>query len=196
MVRRDPAAAERELEEVGSLEQRSLAEVREAVVGYRRVSLAGELESARSALAAARFEASVRTEGALSDEVGSVIAWTIREGVTNVIRHSGARHCEILVHAAGSAAMVEITDDGSGLPSSLLLGTDSSSGFGLRGLADRMRAAGVVWRRAAAAAGSGWRRLSRPGDVRAGPGDQDLAGGGSGDGAGRPGDPPGAGRPP
>jgi two-component system, NarL family, sensor histidine kinase DesK len=71
-----------------------------------------------------------------------VVAWAIREGVANVIRHSGARHCDIVVRVDGSATMVEIIDDGSGLPSIPLLGTASGSGSGLRGLAERMRVAG------------------------------------------------------
>ena len=142
MVRRDPDAAERELEEVEALTQRSLAEVREAVGGYRRTTLAGELEGARSALAAAGIEASVRTEGTLTEEIGSVLAWAIREGVTNVIRHSGARRCDILVRSSGAAATVEITDDGHGSVPIPLLGRGGGSGSGLRGLAERLRAAG------------------------------------------------------
>ena len=142
MVRRDPAVAERELDEVGSLAQRSLAEVREAAAGYRQVTFAGQLEGARSALAAAGIETSVRAEGTPGAAVDSVLAWTIRECVPNVIRHSGARHCDIVVRVDGSATMVEIIDDGSGLPSIPLLGTASGSGSGLRGLAERMRVAG------------------------------------------------------
>jgi two-component system sensor histidine kinase DesK len=143
MVRRDPDAAERELEEVESLTQRSLAEVREAVGGYRKTTLAGELEGARSALAAAGIEASVRTEGTLTEEMGSVLAWTIREGVTNVIRHSGAGRCDIIVRGGdGAAATVEITDDGHGSAPIPLLGRGDDSGTGLRGLAERVRAAG------------------------------------------------------
>jgi two-component system sensor histidine kinase DesK len=141
-VRPDPATAERELDEVGSLAQRSLAEVREAVAGYRRVTISGELESARSALAAAGIEVTVRSDGALPAEVDPVTAWTVREGVTNVIRHSGARHCDINVRGDGSAATVEVTDDGYGLPSIPLLGGDGDSGSGLQGLAERLRAAG------------------------------------------------------
>jgi two-component system, NarL family, sensor histidine kinase DesK len=142
MVRRNPDAAERELEEVEALTQRSLAEVREAVGGYRKPTLASELEGARSALAAAGIEASVRTEGTLTEEIGSVLAWTIREGVTNVIRHSGASRCDILVRGGGAAATVEITDDGHGSVPTRLLGRGRDSGSGLQGLTERVRAAG------------------------------------------------------
>jgi two-component system response regulator DesR len=196
MVRQDPAAAERELDQVGSLAQRSPAEVREAAAGYRQVTLAGELEGARSALAAAGIQPSVRADGTPAEAVDSVLAWTIREGVTNVIRHSGARRCDIVVHVDGSAATVKITDDGSGLPSIPLLGTDRGAGSGLGGLAEQRAPPEAGWRQAAArAAASGWPRSSRSGKAGE-PGDQDPAGGGPGNGAGRPGDPPGDGRRP
>jgi two-component system sensor histidine kinase DesK len=142
MVRRDPDAAERELEEVESITQRSLAEVREAVAGYREITLAGELDGARSALAAAGIEASIRVEGPLPEETGSVLAWTVREGVTNVIRHSGADRCEIVVRADHQMASVLITDDGRGSPSVPLFGRVGGPGSGLRGLGERIRAAG------------------------------------------------------
>jgi two-component system sensor histidine kinase DesK len=142
MIRRDPAAAERELSEVESLTQRSLGEVREAVGGYGRVTLAGELAGAKSALAAAGITATIETDGTMGDEAGDVLAWTIREGVTNVIRHSGARHCDIVVRVNEAAAMVEIADDGAGPPSRSLLRRDGDSGNGLRGLAERIQEAG------------------------------------------------------
>jgi two-component system sensor histidine kinase DesK len=142
MIRRDPAAAERELSEVESLTQRSLGEVREAVGGYGRVTLAGELAGAKSALAAAGITATIETDGTMGDEAGDVLAWTIREGVTNVIRHSGARHCDIVVRVNEAAAMVEIADDGAGPPSRSLLRRDGGSGNGLRGLAERIQEAG------------------------------------------------------
>ena len=64
----------------------------------------------------------------------------MREGVTNVVRHSGARHCRIRV----SASEVEISDDGCG-PAALedvrADACEGASGHGLAGL--RERAAGA-----------------------------------------------------
>src|SRR5262245_20883025 len=116
MIPRDPAAAEGGLAEVEALTQRSLGEVREAVGGYGRVTLRGELTGAKSALAAAGIDATITTEGTLADDAGSLLAWTIREGVTNVLRHSGAHHCVIVVRGDTTEAAVEITDDGWGTP--------------------------------------------------------------------------------
>ena len=67
-----------------------------------------------------------------------MLGWVIREGVTNVIRHSGGHRCEIDVRYADGAATVEIRDDGTGAPGAL----PPSGGHGLRGLAERAAAVG------------------------------------------------------
>jgi two-component system sensor histidine kinase DesK len=59
----------------------------------------------------------------------------VHKGATNVIRHSGARHCAIAVRRQGDAATPEIRDDGRG-------GQPSGVGNGLRGLRERLAAAG------------------------------------------------------
>ena len=41
-----------------------------------------------------------------------MLAWAVREGTTNVIRHSDARHCEIRIRADRASAALEIDDDG------------------------------------------------------------------------------------
>ena len=43
----------------------------------------------------------------------AVLAWAVREGATNVIRHSGASHCQVRVRG-GCRAKVEVVDDGEG----------------------------------------------------------------------------------
>ena len=92
--------------------RQALADVRSAAAGYREVTLCGELASARTALAAAGIEADLP-----DDEISGIprprqelFGWAVREGVTNVIRHSGATRCVIRV----SPDEVEIADDGSG----------------------------------------------------------------------------------
>ncbi|HEY7910205.1 MAG TPA: hypothetical protein VIC60_15095, partial [Thermomicrobiales bacterium] len=68
--------------------------------------------------------------------VESVLAWTVREGVTNVVRHSRARHCTIQVVCAEGIASAEVSDDGRGAAISPARAGDSV-GNGLRGLAER-----------------------------------------------------------
>jgi two-component system sensor histidine kinase DesK len=64
--------------------------------------------------------------------VEAVLAWAVREGATNVIRHSGARRCSVTVRAGLADAAVEVRDDGTGCQ-----GDDGTAGHGLVGLAER-----------------------------------------------------------
>jgi len=133
LVQADPARAEREIAEVEQLARTALADVRTTAAGYRNLTLAAELASARTALDTAGIEAEL--SGAV-DEVPverlELFGWAVREGVTNVVRHSGARHCRVTV----DRSQVEIIDDGSG-PGR------SSAGNGLTGLRERAEAAGA-----------------------------------------------------
>jgi two-component system sensor histidine kinase DesK len=131
LVEREPDRAAAELDDIQAVTRDALAGVREAVQGYRRLSLEHELEGAKAALAAAGIDCELgRSEVALPEDVDAVLAWAVREGATNVIRHSRAHHCAIRVDADDASAAVEIEDDGSG-------GTDTSSGAGLSGLRER-----------------------------------------------------------
>jgi two-component system, NarL family, sensor histidine kinase DesK len=127
-----PAEAASEIAEVEQVARGALTEVREAVSGYRQPTLDRELEGALMALSAAGIEASVeRPAVALDPDVEAVLAWTVREGATNVIRHSKARHVKLRISANLTDAEVEVLDDGSG--------GGGDRGHGLSGLAERAR---------------------------------------------------------
>ncbi|MGV9849230.1 sensor histidine kinase [Streptomyces sp. NPDC003442] len=158
-----------DIEAVG---RQALTEIREAVTGYREGSLATELDRARSALDAAGIEAVVRREGPpLAPQTEALLGWVVREGVTNVVRHSGASRCEIEVRSGMDRVRLEITDDGGGVGSRAtgtgaagatgvtsaagttgatgatdMAGADGAigaiGGTGLKGLAERLSAAG------------------------------------------------------
>ena len=113
LLERDPARAAGELEEIQAVSREALAEVREAVKGYRGLALAESLTRARSALTAAGIDCELAgAPPALPADVDAVLAWAVREGTTNVIRHSHARHCEIRIRADDASAALEIDDDG------------------------------------------------------------------------------------
>jgi two-component system, NarL family, sensor histidine kinase DesK len=135
LIKSAPALAAQEVEDIEKVTREALREVREAVSGYRQPTLAAELAGAREALTAAGIEfRSDHNDGTLPPAVESVIAWTVREGVTNVMRHSQARHCAIRIVHQDDHATVEVVDDGRG-------GTPDA-GSGLDGLAERVRARG------------------------------------------------------
>jgi two-component system sensor histidine kinase DesK len=120
---------------VGELEgvaRKALSEVRETASGYRRPVLALELDGARMALEAAGIEARLDRAGAqLEPDVEALLAWTVREGTTNVIRHSGASRCRVVIFAGAQAASVEVLDDGRGSAGV------NGAGLGLAGLRER-----------------------------------------------------------
>jgi two-component system, NarL family, sensor histidine kinase DesK len=131
----DPDRARAEVTDLERLSRDALADVRRAVEGYRELTLPGELARARTALEAAEIEAHLPNS---TDEVASslreLFAWTIREGVTNVVRHSGAHRCTVLL----TPTSAEVVDDGRG--------TDGSpaGGNGLLGLRERAKAVGAT----------------------------------------------------
>lgn len=132
----DPDAAAEAIGDVESVARESLAEVRGMVTGYRQRSLADELQGARDVLDAAGIAFAVtRDNVAPPAPVDSLLAWTVREGVTNVLRHSRAHHCEISLEASNGGFTVAIVDDGVG-------GVANAGGSGLHGLRERVGAAG------------------------------------------------------
>jgi two-component system sensor histidine kinase DesK len=128
----DHERARSELADLERLSRDALADVRRAVDGYRELTLPGEIARARTALSAAEIAADLPNS---TDDVPTdrreLFAWTVREGITNVIRHSGARQCTVLL----GEHEVEIRDDGRGPES-------SATGHGLTGLRERAAALG------------------------------------------------------
>jgi two-component system sensor histidine kinase DesK len=135
LVGRDAEAAEREMQSVAATAREALAEVRIAVVGMKGASLAFELDKARHALTAANIKAEISaltTDGHPGQE--AVLAMALREGVTNVIRHSGATRCEIRLEPSATALVLSIADDGRG--------GKLVEGSGLKGMRARLAAIG------------------------------------------------------
>jgi two-component system, NarL family, sensor histidine kinase DesK len=138
-----PQQTERARAEIADIERtarQALREVRETVAGYRRPRLVAELAGARELLTAAGIESQIDcASGPFPPEIDEALAWTVREGTTNVIRHSHARHCEIRIANEDGAIRAEVVDDGRGAPASA---PSSAPGAGLPGLVERVAEAG------------------------------------------------------
>jgi two-component system, NarL family, sensor histidine kinase DesK len=144
-----PASAERdavltELGDIGRVSRQTLHDIREAVSGYRRPTLAIEAITAQNALEAAGIEVDDDAEltlrsGTFDPDAEAVLAWCLREAVTNVIRHSRARHCRIRLTDHLGELSLEVTDDGHGLADQ---DQKNPTGSGLRGMSERLSAVG------------------------------------------------------
>ncbi|GAA4230684.1 two-component system sensor histidine kinase DesK [Streptosporangium album] len=131
----DAGRTDGELKDIDAIVRRALSEVRQAVTGYRQPALAAELSSAvQAALAAGvHCEISCPDSWELPVAVEGLLAWTVREGITNVLRHSGGSRCWITV----TEGAVEIADDGTAVRID-----EDRPGNGLTGLSERARALG------------------------------------------------------
>ena len=129
----EPEKAEAEVRDIEGVARQALGEVREAVAGYRSPTLDEELAGAAEMLAAAGISCRIENgAGLLPKEIDGVLAWAVREGTTNVIRHSQAHNCRIVLAREDDRVHAEITDDGRGKAHG------ETPGSGLSGLAERV----------------------------------------------------------
>lgn len=137
VARTDPEEAAGQMEEVRQIADSSLKEVRDVVRGYRATDLDAELAGSRAVLEAAGVRCTITGTGAeLPAPVQSALAWVVREGTTNVLRHSDATHCELSLGRDGATAMLTMENDG------VRSAHRRSGGSGLIGLRERLESAG------------------------------------------------------
>ncbi|WP_158542895.1 sensor histidine kinase [Phytoactinopolyspora halophila] len=162
LARRGRDEAADEMLEVHRIAQESLREVREVVRGYRSADLPAELDGARAVLRSAGVRTRVLGDGAdLPAGAQAALAWVVREGTTNILRHSDASECTITVDIDDPAGSAEsrardagdASDAGAntGAPAGTAIVTMENDGVaawhseavadlgsGLRGLAERL----------------------------------------------------------
>jgi two-component system sensor histidine kinase DesK len=146
----DPPAARREIESLTSVARSALHGMRAVARAEHDVSLAGETDSAQAVLraAGASVHVAVALPG-LPPMLDSVLAWAVREGATNILRHSQPGAVEITASRSGGRVRLEIVNDGA-QPA-------AGGGSGLVGLA--ARAGGVGGTAVGAYLGEGQFRL-------------------------------------
>ena len=77
--------------------------------------------------------------GRMADETETHLYRIAQEALTNIARHSGARHVEVKLESSGREVCLSIQDDGQGLPDPPLPGP---RGLGMIGMRARARSAG------------------------------------------------------
>jgi two-component system, NarL family, sensor histidine kinase DesK len=142
LIYRDEASdrqrAATEIADVERIARTALAEVREAIGGYRSRGLAAEIEAARRTLDAAGvgliLDSSSPGAGHLSAAEETALALALREAVTNIVRHARATTCRLRFVTEGNRRHLVIEDDGEH--------AIAREGNGLRGMRERIESLG------------------------------------------------------
>jgi two-component system sensor histidine kinase DesK len=147
LVDTDPARAAVQMREVEALARQALRDTHEVVEGYRAVSLDTEINNATRVLAAAGVDCRMGGrpgEAELSEGDERLLGLVVREGTTNVIRHSRARRAEIVLIATAGEVGLRFHNDA---PLAARSDKDRTTSGGLAGLAHRFEAAGgtLTW---------------------------------------------------
>jgi two-component system, NarL family, sensor histidine kinase DesK len=133
LLHRDPVAARAEIEGLTRVARDALRGMRAVARDQHAVSLRRETDAAAALLSAAGVQASVDLDlPELPQPVEAVLAWAVREGATNVLRHSEAGACRIGAGLRDGRVRLEIVNDGARPP--------TRGGSGLAGLGERARA--------------------------------------------------------
>lgn len=113
LMRVDPDAAQANLEAILGVSRQALADVRSVARSYRELSLAAQATSASTMLESAGIGVELSIQDArLPRDIDTVLATVVREGVTNMLRHSEAEHCWITFTRTAGAAVLTLANDG------------------------------------------------------------------------------------
>jgi two-component system sensor histidine kinase DesK len=133
LLHSDVHAARTEIEGLTGVARNALRDVRAVTQDAHAVSLRTETDGAAALLGAAGIDARIDLDlPELARSTEEVLAWAVREGITNVLRHSQATTCSVTAGHRDGMVRLEIVNDGA-RPS-------ADEGNGLAGLAERTRA--------------------------------------------------------
>ncbi|MFI5807646.1 sensor histidine kinase [Streptomyces sp. NPDC051561] len=140
LITRHPDRAQEEIQALLVVARQALADVRMVASGYRQMSLRDEAQAVAAVLSAAGVRAEVALDhGRLHPMIDTVLATALREGVTNVLRHSRVRFCSISATGEGESIRLVLVNDG---VTHALDSHPSRDGSGLDNLRTRCHAVG------------------------------------------------------
>lgn len=108
----DPDSAGREIASLSDAARAALRQVRDIPKGQPTLSLRQELDGGAALLAAAGVAVALPDPlPALPAEVGQVLAWAVREGTTNVLRHSDATAVKVSIEVKSGWTRLELRNN-------------------------------------------------------------------------------------
>lgn len=134
LIDKNSMEAKRELNDILTMTRKALSQVREAVSELKFISLEHELAHALPLLGAIGISLDVEKKGELPllpSVVQTMVALSIREALTNVIKHSKASQCTLKVEPSGNVLTIQIIDNGMGLK-------EGGNGNGIQSIKERL----------------------------------------------------------
>jgi two-component system sensor histidine kinase DesK len=136
LIGRDDDAAKAQAAELTELARTALTDTRRVVHGYRGTTLHNEITNAVEILSAAGIDTEVHGEShTVPPPLQSLFGALVREGTTNILRHSQATRCRLTLESDGTTVHVRLVNDG-------VTPQDSRPGSGIESLRERFTALG------------------------------------------------------
>lgn len=137
LISKNPAQAINEINDVRQTARSALKEVREMVTQMRGIRLEDELMRVQQLLKAAEIDFLLEGNPKLTNTsliTENVLSMCIKEAVTNVVKHSGAAACWVIIEPTRTDLIIKVKDNGNGIPGTNLY----FKGHGLQGMRERL----------------------------------------------------------
>ncbi len=136
LVTKNPEAAVQEIRDIRHTASIALKEVRELVSDMRAVKLQEEIARVKQILEAAEIDYEIKGENldlSLPVLVENVLSMSLKEAITNVVKHSEAKKCIIKIEKDDEELILTVFDNGKGFNEKLNI-----AGNGLKGMKERL----------------------------------------------------------
>lgn len=136
LISKDIEKAKLETKEIERTSRSALKQVRELVSDMRAITVAEELIESEILLQAAGVSFQFTGDSKLEDVpllTQNILSMCLKEGVTNVVKHSQAKNCVVQLVKRDGEIELSIFDDGKGLNETV------EDGNGMKGISERLR---------------------------------------------------------
>lgn len=117
LIEKDTNKAKQELDDILNTSRFALKQVRELVSDMKFVSLEEEIEQSQKVLQTAGIAMVHKKQERLpllSNVAETMLALSVREAITNIVKHSKAKHCTCTQFEKNGEYCIQVMDDGSG----------------------------------------------------------------------------------
>lgn len=137
IIYKDPEKSKNEMKDVQETARTALNEVRKMVSQMRGIRLKDELANVQQILEAAEIDFLLHQNmrgKSISLFVENILSMCMKEAVTNVVKHSQATQCQIIMEQSLQEVCITIKDNGIGF----IYNDDIDNGNGLLGIKERL----------------------------------------------------------